>query len=479
MKSINRLMLLAVGAMLVVWGAGCGTVETPETPSRSWVPPPSLKREDPVWQQVRRQTPKPEPGKPLALAQLVDLALENSPATRKAWEEAHAAAIGVAQAKAVFAPTITAVGGVRYDYLGAEGPNNDRNRVGLGPGLQLNYLVLNFGGGYDAAVEQALQSVYAANFQFNQTIADAMLATETAYYDLVSTTAVCTAATENLKDAAAVLDVAKKRKAAGMATTLDVLQAQTIYDQAKFALEAANGREKTARGLLALAVGIAADTPFAVALPDVDAVAWINSPEISRLTDESLARRPDIAALRAQVAAKEAAVKVAKAAGSPSLYLTGGTYWNEYDNFGGANGPDRDLSFAAGLTLQWDLFDGYRKRNAQHAASALARAAREQLRQAELEAGAGIWIIYNALDTAIAQVESSRSVLVTATEARRLAGESYQAGTKGILDLINAETQLADARVQLITSRHAVFAALARLAHAAGTLTKGAPRKAE
>lgn len=478
MKTMKRMMMVA-GAVLAAGLAGCGTVETPETPSKSWVPPASLNREDPVWQQVRLQTPKPEAGKPLTLAQLVDMALQNSPASRKAWEEAHAASIGVAQAKATFAPTVTAVGGLHYDRYEAEGPNNDRNRAYLGPGLQLNYLVLNFGGGYDAAVEQALQTVYAANFQFNQTIADAMLATEVAYYELVSATAAIEAAKENLKDAAAVLDAATKRKDAGMATSLDVLQAKTVHDQAKFALDAANGREKTARGMLARAVGIAADTTFEVAMPAEDAAAGINRPEISKLIDDSLARRSDIAALRAQVSAKEAAVKVAKAAGYPSLYLNGGAYWNEYHNFAGGNGTDRDLAFNAGLSVQWDIFDGYRNRNAQHAASALARAAREELRQAELAAGAEIWIVYNTLDTALAQLESSRSVVATAAEARRMADESYKAGMKGILDLINAETQLANARTQVVTSRQAVFSTLAQLAHAAGTLSAGAPRKAE
>ena len=250
-------------------------------------------------------------------------------------------------------------------------------------------------------------------------------------------------------------------------------------DQAKFLLEAARGREKTARGMLALAVGIAADSSFTVAMPEDDAAAGISQPEISRLIDESLARRPDIAALRSQVAAKEAAVKVAKAAGYPSLYLTGGAYWNEYGNFSGATGPDRDLSLTAGVSVRWDIFDGYRNRNEQHAAAALARAAKEQLRQAELAAGAEIWIQYNYLDTAIQQLAFSRSVLVTATETQRMASESYQAGMKGILDLINAETQLAEARVQVITSRRAVFSALARLAHATATLSKDEPRKAE
>ena len=50
----------------------------------------------------------------------------------------------------------------------------------------MNYLVFNFGGGRKAALDQALQTVYAADFAFNRSIQDVLLAVETAYYGAVS-----------------------------------------------------------------------------------------------------------------------------------------------------------------------------------------------------------------------------------------------------------------------------------------------------
>jgi outer membrane protein TolC len=54
-----------------------------------------------------------------------------------------------------------------------------------------------------------------------------------------------------------------------------------------------------------------------------------------------------------------------------------------------------------------------------------------------------------------------------------LAFESYQSGVKTILDLLNAENQLAQTRSQQIAARQEVFTALANLAHATGIIEKG------
>jgi len=57
----------------------------------------------------------------------------------------------------------------------------------------------------------------------------------------------------------------------------------------------------------------------------------------------------------------------------------------------------------------------------------------------------------------------------TSKSAYDLALESYKAGLKSILDLLDAESKLSDARSKLIQSKKDVFVALANLAHATGS----------
>ncbi|MCX7010004.1 MAG: TolC family protein, partial [Kiritimatiellaeota bacterium] len=184
----------------------------------------------------------------------------------------------------------------------------DQDFLGYGPGLQLNYLIFNFGGGREAAVEQALQSVYAANYAFNSTLQGVLLAVQNAYFGLVSAQAGITAAQTQLKDAQTALDFAKTRRDNGVGRELDVLQAQALVDQAAFLLAGAEGAEKNAMAALTQALGLPADAAIKIAHPSLELPAALDTSRLTQMIDMALGRRPDIASLRARLKASEAAI---------------------------------------------------------------------------------------------------------------------------------------------------------------------------
>lgn len=461
-----------ITALVAFFMAGCISAPIPANTHEVWTPPRDARKPDPVWTELRARSG--DWSKPLSLPELADLALQNNPASRVAWNAARAAAAQVDQAQGLFMPTVTAVAGVDRQRTSASPSSFDQDYLRYGPALEVNYLILNFGGGRRAAVEQALQTVYATDFAYNRSLQDTLLGVETAYYSLVSALAGVEAAESSLKDALTALDAARERKASGAGTELDVLQAQAASDQARYNLANVQGLVKIARGGLAQAAGLPADTPVQAALPSEDVPDTLKPRDLRRLLDESLARRPDIASLRATVAAGEAAIKVAGAALWPSLYLRGGLGYEEYETWGGGRAfQDRDWSGNAGLSLRWTLFDGYQTTSARRAAVARFESARAQLQQAELAAGAEIWARYNTYETAIQKHTFSTAFLKSASASYDLALDSYKAGLKSILDLLTAESLVAQARGQQVAARLEVFTALARLAHAAGLLEKG------
>ena len=359
-------------------------------------------------------------------------------------------------------PVLSANAGGTRTYMDATPKSFDVNDFRYGPGLQLNYLVINFGGGRGAAVEEALQTVYAANYNFNQTIQDALLALETAYYGLIS--------------AQAGVDAAKARATAGMGTELDVLQAQTIYDQSLYAQSAANGQLQVARGALAQAAGLPADTSIKIVPPTTELPESITTQEVHRIISDAIVMRPDVAALRANAAAKQADVKVAHATSWPSLYANAGVNRDYNDVYGGApNVGNRDWSYSAGLSLQWTLFDGMQTESAIRMAEAAAASAQAQLEQAELAASADVWMRYQNYATACQKYVFSVAALKSSSAAYDMAMAAYKAGLKSILDLLTAESQLAAARSQQIASRQDVFNTLANLAHSTGRLAADTP----
>ena len=459
--------------------AGCMSAPRPKNSTEPWTPTERARQTNAIWREVRALS-NDYSGR-LTLGELADIALRNSPATRKAWNDARAAAAQVEQARGYFLPTLT--GTVSGSRLGsaAEPDTYDADRLRYGPGLQLDYLLFNFGGGRGAAVEQALQTVYAANFTFNQALQDILLAVETAYYGLVSAQAGVEAAATSVKDAQLALDTARERNKAGVGTVLDVLQAQAGYDQACYQLAGAKGQLTIARGQLAKSLGLPADVAVDVQVPDVEIPGVLGRQDLRRLIDEALDRRPDIAALRANLAAKKAAIAVAGSAEWPSVYLNGALNRDYYHVYRG-DFQDNDWDFNAGINLQWTLFDGLRTISAKRAAAAQASSRcarswlrrRDQLAQAELAASAGIWNSYAAYETALEKHVFSVAYLNSAQASYDLALDSYANGLNTMLDVISAESRLAQARQQNISARQDAFTALANLAYAVGRLERGA-----
>ena len=461
--------------------AGCVSAPTPESTSKPWVPPAQSQEKDEVWAAVRAQ--KVDLTKPLALADLADLALKNNPDSRRAWQEARTAAEQVTHAQGYFLPQVTAVGSDSRLKTSATPTGFDTDYTKYGPGLQVNYLVLNFGGGRRAAVEEALQTVYAADFAFNKSLQDILLAVETSYYGMISAQAGIETAEAGVKDAQKILEVAEEQLKQGTGTKLDVLQAQATRDQALFSRASAEGLLKTVRGALAAAIGIPADTDVQLAAPTGNLPEAPAKPELQKLIDAGLQQRPDVAALRATLAAKQAAVKVADAAFWPSLYLNGSVnrdYYNtkSYDMIPSNTLQDKDWSYMGGISLQWTLFDGFQNVSEKRGAVAQYESAKAQLQQAELAAGADVWTRYHNYVTALEKVKFSAAVLESASASYDLALDSFKAQLIDIVNLLAAETQLSQARAQNVAARQDVFTALANLAYSTGVLEKDGSTKA-
>lgn len=465
-----RVRGLMAAALLCV-PVGCVSPPPIDDRATPWTDSSNERRTDAVWTDMRAATP--DLSSPLTLAALADLGLQNSPGSRQAWSEARAASEQVKQAEGYFMPSVTAVASGTRSALDAQPEGFDQDFLKYGPGLRLNYLILNFGGGRKAAVEAALQLVYSRNYAFNRSIQDVLLRVETAYYGLVSARAGIDAANAAVLDAEAALKAATTLKDAGLGTTLDVLQAQAARDQARYQLAVAQGALQSAQGALALAAGLPADAPLSIVPPADEAVPAIAQADLGAMIDAAVQRRPDIAALRATVASREAAVRIAGSDLWPSLNLTGSVNRDYYDTMGGKDFQEEDWSYGAGLSLEWTMFDGMQALHARRAARAQADAARAQLEQAELAASAEVWGRYHELATAHQKLEFSTAFLNSAGESHALALKSYQSGLKSILDLLTAERQLAAARSQQIAARQEVFVALASLAHATGTLAPG------
>jgi len=448
--------------------AGCQTLKAPSTMFEEWKPPAS-KATDDVWTSVLGQ--KIDTSKPLALIELVDIALHNNPSTRQAWNSARAAEAKKKQAESALYPQVTASASLEKEKVitHPKSPLYSVSSLGYGPSAGITYLILDFGG-RAATIDAAYEAMIAANFQFNQTFQDLLLATETSYYELHSSYAGLKAAEADLENAKTSFAAARQKYEVGLVARLDILQAKSNYENSLFNLEVAKGQVKTAKANLAKTIGFPANTAFEITEPSGEMPAQIGEEDVSSLIKEAIEKRPDIAALRASLRAKQALTKAANSDLWPKLNSNGSADLTWYKSPGTKNQrTEHQYGYTAALSLDWDIFDGFSNLNKSREAKIAAEEERARLMQAELEASADVWIKYYGFKTAVQKLVFSESFMDTSKSAYDLALESYKAGLKSILDLLDAESKLSDARSKLIQSKKDVFVALANLAHATGS----------
>lgn len=479
MNRYSRYMFFAILVSFIIAITGCRTVSAPSDPTGEWIPPQweqSAQSNDPVWNSIREQ--QIDTTEPLTLTDLINVALINNPSTRQSWEDALAASAGVKQAQSLWYPQAKVsvdVNRIKSDLNRIQVPTSeatgDIDDLTINPGAQLTFLLLDFGG-RSATIEEAVQILIAANYQFNQALQDLLLNVETAYYDLYSAEAEVNAAEADVEDAFTSLDAAKKRLDSGLGTRLDVLQAQSNYDESLYSLEEAKGAVKTAHAMLAQTLGLPADTDFKIAEPSGELPTDLTEENITSLINTALKDRSDIAALRASFRAQEAAVKVANSSLWPSVSLGASADWYRYHYYDSDIDDEDAHQYAGFVNVTWDIFDGFYNLSIKRAAQAELASQHAQLIEAEIAASADVWTSYYNYRTAIQKLFFGEAFFLSSEESYELAIKSYNSGLNNILDVFQAQSNLSSARSNLIQSRKDIFVAIANLAYATGTLYK-------
>jgi TolC family type I secretion outer membrane protein len=393
--------------------------------------------------------------------EVVDLALCQNPRTHEVWANARAQAALVGLAQTDFLPALD--GRVEVDRIHSNG-SNGRDATVHSAALTLSWLLYDFGA-RSANLENARQLLSAASASLDATVQSVFLDALQSYYNTQAARAAVTAALESEKASRASLSAAEVRYQVGTGTPADRLAAQTAWSQATLNRIRAEGLLQNAFGVLANVMGLDAGAPLKLVdipetLPD-DAFER----DVNALIGEARERRPDLKAAEAQERAARAKVDLARASGLPTLSLGTGPSWA-----GGSRDTISSHGNSIGLTLTLPLFSGfsttYNVRSAQ-ARVDVAGAQRENLR---LQVALDVWTAYQSLITATQAIRTTADLLASAEQSENVALGRYKAGVGSILDVLNAQSALAAARLQRIQARLDWNVFRATLAKALGAL---------
>lgn len=440
-----------------------GVAGVPPAPNAEWAPPPNQRNAGtPAPQAIPADLEQRLPR--LTLAEVVDLGLRNNPETRLSWANARAAAAAYGSERGAYFPTIDGdITATRLKTVASQGRSAVTQSV-LSPSLSLSYLLFDFGG-RSGNVGAARNALLAANYTHNSTLQGVVLQIQTAYFQYIANRALLSAQRTTVTEARANLAAAEERHRVGVATIADVLQARTAASQADLAAETTEGNLQTSRGALALSLGIPANLPY-----DIDSTAGqvpvsVLTDSVDAVINEAVAARPDLAAARAEFEASRSRISAVRANRLPSLVLNG-TGGRTYTT----NLPQGGNNYTVSLGLRIPLFAGFSRLydERQAAAQADADAARADLLGQQVVYQ--VFSSYHSLQTAARRVRTAQDLIASAEQSTEVAQGRYRAGVGSVLDLLSAQTALADARAQQVLARLEWNTSLAQLAHDAGTL---------
>jgi outer membrane protein len=430
----------------------------PAAPGARWQPPFALP-------QVTDLPGVPIPGeRPLSLPELTEFALLNNPRTRQAWYAARAAAAGVGIEKAGDLPRISAAVTLQRSEAGGQSGNQIGWLTRYGPAVTLTYLLFDFGAG-DSRLKAAEYQAVAASLSQNRVLQDVVFQVEQAYYRYLGFEQLVRSNELFLKSVGTALDATRRRREGGLATVADVYRAETQVAQAQLNLTRSHGELEKARGNLASSVGLPVNARVPVqALPAEPQIREI-SESLNNILTRAKSSRPDLIASEAQMRAARAQADAAAKSGLPSVSVTAGsgrTFFRHED----------PVSFTQNnsvlLTLSIPVFTGFERKytvRQAEARAAQAEAARDALsRQAEVE----VWQSYYDVQTASGGVKTTAVQLRAAQQTAEATLARYQSGFGSLLDLITAQVDESNARVQRIQSYLDWFTAVARLNLAMG-----------
>lgn len=247
----------------------------------------------------------------------------------------------------------------------------------------------------------------------------------------------------------------------GVVVKSDLLSARIHLEDVRVKLAQAQNTEAAALDQLRMLLGLPLSQPLDVG-PQVAPAALTG--KIEELRAQALADNPGLNAMRNQLQAAQASVKVAKAGLYPQLGLMARQEWN--DKNAGLNAS----SYTLGGTLSWNAFDGGTVRGAVDRAAAGKAELAARLEQAESGVAFQVAEAWRKSDEAARRVALRELAVTHAEEALGLVEKRYNNGVTTITELLAARAQLDDARAGVVAAKYDLAIQRAGLRLALGKL---------
>ncbi|MBB1200618.1 TolC family protein [Enterobacteriaceae bacterium 89] len=497
---MNQLILLAqwiarprtwLLAGMAALNAGCATQSldlAPASASEPWVAPGAknqAKGDFTVAPRPEVAVLSPPPAlsssHQYTLPELIDIAQNQNPDTRIAWQQARQAALAVGIGEAVFLPMLSAsvVGGYQstrtplaYDI--EDHSDIDTHGSAIVPALAFQWLIFDFGQ-RSALLEAAHEGSWAANVAFNGIHQKIIYTVTQAYYQYEVAKTQTRLSGQRLKNSLEIREAARSRRQQGIATSVEVALAEQQVAQSEMRSVVAQGHETEAYQALLNAMGVSPALNIQVSYAGDRTLPDSVTPPTERMIRNALAQRPDVQASYAAAKAAKAGIRAAEADFLPKVYLAGavagGSGHFDIQGMPGISQQTSSSSILLGVSVP--LYDGGIRSARVGDAQSRSAIADEQFSKTQDAAAREIVMATETLRSALASNKAAINLEKTSFIAYDAALDSYRHGVGTVTVANEAANTLLEAQQMRAEAYAASLVAAANLAFVMGRMTSG------
>lgn len=384
--------------------------------------------------------------------------LQNNRSIKEANWSYEAAKAGVRVQGAAKNPVVT------YQYKASKMQTTDVQPIDTAASHALDIQVpLYTGGKIESALASARYQREGAQAAVVEAKQAAKLKAVTDYYGLIKARNKINIAQQALRDYEGHLSNVTAQYNVGIVASSDVLASKTRLEKAKTNLvqaqQGADLAEAALNMVLAIPVQVHIDTtdqemtyrPYKVTLDDAKAYA--------------LAHRAILVQSTMQVKAAEEAIHAAKAGKLPAVYLNVGDSFKSQNSL---TGTDHHTGWHIAGQASWNLWDG----GASDAVVAQRKAMLEQVKEHNLATIdsilLGVQQAYLTMRSTEQMISSTKTAVEEGQENFRIASLRYRAGVGTNIDVLDAETELANARNRYVDALYDYNVSVATLEQVIG-----------
>jgi outer membrane protein len=312
-------------------------------------------------------------------------------------------------------------------------------------------------------VRSVRHNITAQDYEVKKTAFDIVLSVKNTFYDVLKKRDLLEVSRNALRTAEKHLEQSKELYKEGLAPRSDVIKSDVQVSSARLDVVKAENALLSGKASLATAMGQPVTTNFDVADEDAGLIPFL--PSFKDVLMLAYDQRPEIKGSRARIESAKANIDQAKSGLYPNLSLDASYGWQQ-----GEFSPS-DKKWSVGLTVGIPIFEQLTAKSKVNQAAAnlagLKATETQTIRNIELDVQQS-WL---SLKEAMERLDVTKKTLEQAEEDMRVSEGRYKEGLGNILEVIDAQTALTQAKTNSVVALYDIASAGAKLDRAVGKET--------